>query len=132
MPVTTEPSKAFGVDIWGFPKVVADITHDDTGSVRETTVSIDGDRFVTFEVDRPPGTTIEDDGFSYVLTDDQIVQVPNRIDAEAGLWPFSSNVSVSFGNHPKADPLRSLDLGTRALGRVSVDGDVYFYPGESV
>lgn len=132
MPVTTEPSKAFGVDIWGFPKVVADITHDDTGSVRETTVSIDGDRFGTFEIDRPPGTTMQDDGFSYVLNDDQLLKVPNEIDAEVGLWPFSTNVSVSFGEHPKAEPLRSLDLGSRALGRVSLDGDAYFYAGESV
>ncbi len=132
LPVTTEPAKAFGIDIWGFPKVVADITHDDDGSVRTTTVTVDGDRFITFEIDRPPSMEMEDDGFSYALKDDELLKVPNKIDADAGLWPFSNNVAVSFGDHQKAESLRSLNLRPRALARVSVDGDVYFYPGERV
>ena len=132
MPVTTEPAKALGVDIWGFPKVVADITHDDDGSVRTTTVTVDGDRFVTFEIERPPSMNVENDGFSYTVKDNQLLKVPNKIDADAGIWPFSNNVSVSFGPHSKAGPLQSLDLGTRALARVSVVGDTHFYPGERV
>lgn len=130
MPVTTEPAKAFGVDIWGFPKVVADITHDDNGSVRTTTVTVDGDHFITFEIDRPPSMDMTDGGFSYTNKDGQLLKVPSRIDADVGLWPFSTNVSVSFGDHPKADPLQALNLGARTLARVSVDGDAYFYPGE--
>lgn len=132
MPVTTEPAKAFGIDIWGFPKVVADITHDDDGSVRTTTVTVDGERFITFEIDRPPSIDLDDDGFSYTLKDGRLLKVPNKIDADAGLWPFSNRVSISFGDHPQADPLRSLDLSSRALARVSVVGDAYFHPGERV
>lgn len=132
LPVTTEPSKAFGIDIWGYPKVVADITHDDDGSVRETTVIVDDERFITFEIDRPPSMDTQDVGVSYAVKDDQLLKVPAEIDAEAGVWPLSNKVSVSFGSHPKAEPLRSLDLGPRALGRISLDGDVYFHRGEPV
>jgi len=56
----------------------------------------------------------------------------NKVNGDAGFWPFSNNVSVSFGDHPKAEPLQSLDLDTRALARVSVIGGVDFYPGERV
>jgi hypothetical protein len=132
MPVTTEPAKAFGIDIWGFPKVVADIRHDDDSLVRTTTVTVDGDRFATLEIDRPPSMDMEDEGFSYTVNDDQLLKVPNKIYADVWFWPFSNNVSVSFGDHSKADPLQSLNLGTRALARVSVDGDAYFYPGKRV
>jgi hypothetical protein len=132
LPVTTEPARAFGADIWGFPKMVADITHDDDGSARTTTVTVDGDRFISFEIERPPSIDTTDDGFSYAIKDDQLLRVPSNIDAAAGIWPFSTNVSVSFGDHPKAAPLQSLDLSSRALARVSVDGDVYFHPGERV
>lgn len=132
MPVTTDPARAFGVEVWGFPKVVGDITHDDTGSTRETTVTIDGDRFVTFECARPPSMETQDTGFSYTSTDDELIRVPHRIDADAGLWPFSTDVSVTFGDHPKADDLRNLTLGPRALARVSVDGEAFFYPGQTV
>lgn len=132
LPVTTEAAKAFGVDVWGFPKVVGDITHDDNGGIRETTVTVDGDRFITIEINRPPSINMQDDGFLYSLKDDQVVKVPNEVDADAGLWPFTKDVLVSFGEHPKAEPLRTLDLGPRALGRISVHGDVNFYPAESV
>jgi len=132
MPVTTEPAKAFGVDVWGFPKVVADITHEDHGTTRETTVVVDGERFVTFAVDRPPSVDAGDDGFSYTVKDDRLLEVPNEVDGEVGFWPFSTSVSVSFGDHPDTEPLRSLDFGNRALGRVSLDGDVYFHQGETV
>ncbi len=132
MPVTTEPAKAFGIDIWGFPKVVAEISHNDEGSVRTTTVTVDGDRFLTFEIDRPPSMERSDEGFSYTVKDDRLLKIPNTIDADAGLWPFSTAASVSFGNHPKAQLLQSLDLSSRALARVSLDGDAYFYPGKWV
>jgi len=53
---------------------------------------------------------MEDEGFTYTLKDEQLLRVPNKIDADAGLWPFSNNVSVSFGDHPKADPLNALRI----------------------
>lgn len=132
MPVTTEPATAFGVDVWGFPKVVADITHTDAGSRRETTVTVNGEHFATVEIDRPPAFDTTDTGLSYTVKDGSLLTVPSTIDAELGGWPFSTKVSVSLGDHPKAAPLRSLDLGQRALGRIYLDGDVYFYQGKSV
>jgi len=132
MPVTTEPSRAFGDEIWGFPKVVAEIDHEDRGSVRETTVTVDDERFVSFAVDRPPSVSTEDTGVSYTVQDGRLLEVPSDIDAEIGAWPFSSEVSVSFGDHPRADPLASLDLGPRALGRISLAGTVSFHPGTPV
>lgn len=73
---------------------------------------------------------MNDDGLSYTVMDGQLLKVPTEIDADAGFRPFGRNVSVSFGEHLKADPLRSLDVRTRALARVSVGGDAYFHPGE--
>ena len=132
MPVTTEPARAFGVDIWGFPKVVGDITHRETGTGRETTVSIDGEQFISFEAEYPPTIQRQDDGNSYTVKDDRLLRVPSEVDAAVGLWPMSSSVSVRFGEHPKAEQLRSLDLGSRALARLSLDGTVSFFSGEPV
>ena len=132
MPVTTEPARAFGADVWGFPKVVADIAHRDEGSARETTVSVDGQRFVTLTVERPPAIENEDDGFSYTTHGGRLHRVGSEIEAEAGVWPFSSSVSVTLGDHPKAEPLRGLGLGGRALGRISLNGTVRFSPAEPV
>lgn len=36
LPVTTESARALGVDIWGYPKEVGDITFDDDGTRRKS------------------------------------------------------------------------------------------------
>ncbi|MFB6252474.1 MAG: acetoacetate decarboxylase family protein [Halobellus sp.] len=132
MPVTTAPAKAFGVDVWDYPKEVAAIDHADEGSVRETTVRVDGERFVSLAVDRPPTTAVRRDGRSYTQKDGELLEVPSEIDAEIGGWPFSDRVSVSFGTQHKAEPLESLDLGPRALGRIRLEGDLLFHASERV
>lgn len=132
LPVTTEPAKALGVDIWGFPKTVADIIHEDDGSRRRTTVAIDGERFITFEVARLPSVSARLTSYAYVRKDGEPLCVPSEVDAEMGVWPFSENVSVAFGDHHRAEPLRELDMGGRALARLSVEGEVRFHPGESL
>ena len=132
MPVTTEPAKALGVDVWGFPKIVADVVHEDEGSRRRTTVRVDGERFVALEVERPPAVYTRDDGYAYADGDDTLSRVPTEVNGRIGGWPLSGEVSVSFGPHERAAPLRDLGLGGRALARLSVEGEALFYPGEPV
>jgi hypothetical protein len=130
LPVTTESAKALGVDIWGFPKVIADITHEDDGTRRRTTVTVGGDRFITFETIHPPSMETQDDGYTYTVKDDELLRVPNEINGEIGAWPFTDEVSVAFGEYHRAEPLCELDISDRALARVSVKGEARFYPGE--
>jgi hypothetical protein len=132
MPVTTEPAYALGVDVWGYPKVVADIEHTDRGPRRETRVEVDGDHLLTFELERPPTTGVSDDGFSYAVKEGELLRIPNEVDGDLGFWPLSSEVSVRLGDHPTAEPLRALALGDRALARLSVEGDVVFFDGQPV
>lgn len=130
MPVTTDPARAFGADVWGFPKAVAEVTHDDAESVRRTTVTVDGDRFVTLEVARPPAVRWRGGGYAYAVADGRPVRVPTDVDARVGLWPFTRAASATFGDHERAAPLRSLDFGSRALARLSLDGEVRLHRGE--
>lgn len=132
LPVTTEPAKALGVDVWGFPKTVADVTPEDNGSRRRTTVTVDGERFVTFKVARPPSLSARITSYAYVRKDGELQCVPSEVDAEMGVWPFSEKVSIAFGDHHRAEPLRELDISGRALARLSVEGEVRFHPGKSL
>lgn len=132
MPVTTEPARALGVDGWGFPKVVANITHTDTGSMRHTGVTIDGQRFLDLSVDRPPSVPVEETVYSYAVTDGQLCHIPVQIDASIGAWPLSSAVSLTLGTHERARQLRDLGIGGRALGRVSLEGTVRIGAGEPI
>lgn len=134
LPVTTESSRALGDEIWDYPKVVADIDITETDSHHRTTVTIDGDHFITVEIERPPtvdpGLTIPTE--SYTEQDGTVLREPLTFEGEMGLWPFSSHVSYSLGEHPRAERLRQLDIGNRALARCYGNGEFVIHPGEQI
>jgi hypothetical protein len=132
LPVTTEPSRALGDEVWGYPKVVGDIDITDIGSRRRTTVTIDGDHFITVEIKRPPtvdlGVTVPTE--SYTERNGTVIREPLTFEGEMGLWSFSTRASYSLGEHPRADQLRQLDIGDRVLVRCYGSGTFVIHPGE--
>lgn len=128
LPVTTPAAKALGIEVWGFPKVTADITHHDTDSTRNTVVNIEDERFLTFEAIWPPSIHTTDTGTIYTHRDGDLVAVPTTVDAELGGWPLTTKAALEFGDHPRAAPLRQLDIEGRALARLSVVGTATFHP----
>lgn len=118
LPVTTEASVALGTEVWGYPKELADITIEDRGGVRRTTVSLDGEEVVTLAVRRAAGREREVTTHGYAETDGRPVR--NRADlvGEFALRPLSQRASVSLGDHERADDLRGLELRHRPLGRL--------------
>jgi len=132
LPVTSEPAKALGVDIWGYPKEVADITHDDDGSTRHTSVHIDGEHLIDVTVERPPMFTQSDTSVSYTTKDESVLCENLELNGEIGLWPYSSNISFRLGDHPRAQRLEELDLSNRALMRFAADTEFVIHEGERV
>jgi hypothetical protein len=132
LPVTTEPARALGVDVWGYPKVVADVTHDEWGSTRHTTVTVDGERVVDLSVDRPPTVEARLSSASYTTMDGRLLRERLFVDGRVGAWPASEAFSVSFGDHPRADRLRRLAIGDRALLRVAADVEFTIHAGRRV
>lgn len=130
LPVTSEPARALGVEAWGYPKEVATITHEDEGSVRRTTVSVEGERFVTMSVQKPPSVRVPLNGYSYTLVDGELRFVPVDVDAAVGCWPYSGRVSVNLGSHRRAERLEDFDLGGRAIARIALEGEACFHPAE--
>jgi hypothetical protein len=134
LPVTTESSRALGDEIWGYPKEVADIDITETGSRRRTTVSIDGDHFITVEIERPPtmdpGLTVSTE--SYTEQDGTVRREPLTFEGQMGLWPFSTRASYSLGEHPRAERLHQLDIGDRALVRCYGNGTFVIHPEEPI
>lgn len=132
LPVTTEPARALGVEVWGYPKVVAEVDHRDEGSTRETTVTVDGEHVLSLSVSRPRTLSVEADAASYAVRDDTLLRIPTEIDAEAGGWPLSRGVSLTLGDHERADALRDLGLGGRAIARFGLEGSVRYHAGDPV
>ena len=132
LPVTSEPAKALGVDIWGYPKEVAEITHDDDGSTRHTSVRLDGQHLIDVTVERPPMFSQSDSSVSYTTNDGDVLCEELELNGEIGLWPYSSKVSYTLGDHPRAQRLGELDLSDRALMRFAADTEFVIHEGDSV
>lgn len=134
LPVTTEPARALGVEIWGYPKVCGEIEITDTGSRRNTAVSIDGDHLITVEIERPPTLPVETSvrSESYTSHDGTVLTEPLSFEGKIGAWPLSTRLSYTLGTHPRADVLRELSLGKRALVRWYGKGTFVIHSGTPI
>jgi len=132
LPVTSEPAKALGVDIWGYPKEVANITHDDDGSTRHTSVRLDGQHLIDMTVERPPMFSQSDSSASYTTNDGDILCEELELNGEIGVWPYSSNISYTLGDHPRAQRLKDLGLSERALMRFAADTEFVIHEGKRI
>jgi hypothetical protein len=75
---------------------------------------------------------VRDEGYNYTVRDDELLRIPVDVDAELGGWPLGGGVSLSLGSHPRVELLKNLDINQRALGRLSLDGEVRFHSGERI
>lgn len=134
LPVTTEPARALGVEIWSYPKVQGEIQITDTGSRRHTTVSVEGERLITIEIERPPSLPVESSvrTESYTVQEGTVLTEPLSFEGVGGVWPLSTQLSYTLGTHPRADVLRELSLGNRALVRWDGRGTFSIHPGTPI
>lgn len=132
LPATTEPARALGDEIWGYPKTVADITHRDDATRRETTVVEDGDRVATVSIDWPRIWERRGRTESYAIREGRLERTPIEFQGKLGVAPLSGRVDVDLGDHEQADTLRSLELGTRSVLRFSLEGRITYGAGRPV
>lgn len=120
LPVTTEPARALG-ECWQFPKTVADITVEDEGGRRRTTLTVDGERVFTSEIRRPRTIPVRLSARSYTDADGTVRRVPVGIDGRGGVVPGGSHVDL--GTHTWADQLRVLGVDSGGLCALAFDGE---------
>ena len=132
LPVTTEPARALGDEIWGYPKTVADIAHRDDPTRRETTVVEDGDRVATVGIDWPRTWERRERFGGYAVREGRLERTPVEFQGKLGAVPLSGRVDVDLGDHERADTLRSLDLGSRSILRFSLEGRITYGAGRAV
>jgi len=132
LPVTTEPARALGDEVWGFPKTVARISHHDAAGRRTTSVVEDGDHVLTVDIARPRTWPATRETTSYVVREGRLEGLSVRMDGRFGVRPLSRDFEVLIGYHDRSAALRDLDLGDRALAQFAFEGEVTYSAGEPV
>lgn len=126
LPVTTEPARALGEEVWGYPKTVADVSVAERDGRRRTTVSDSRGRLFTVESPVAPRVPAETRSASF--TDDGgLRRQPLRLDGRFGVRPLAG--ALSLGDHPVGERLAALSIG-RSLLSVSFEGAFTIEPGE--
>lgn len=143
LPVTTEPARALGVEGWGYPKSVADVSVRALDGVRRTTVADDDGNLATVEVRSRPRIPVSVETASFTHPDARsdarssagrsVVETvglrcqPLELSGRAGVRPLAGYLSL--GDHPLARRLQRLAPG-RPLASFSFEGVFTIHPNE--
>jgi hypothetical protein len=129
LPVTTDPGRALGVEVWDYPKEVRAIDVVDGRDRHRVTVRDDGERIAELSVNRTPTVDGRLRATSFAGRG-PVREIPHLLDGRIGGW--LGGATVAFGSHPQADRLREFGLvdGQRALARLRFDGRFVVGRGE--
>lgn len=118
LPVTTEPARALGEEIWGYPKRVAGVGITDRGGRRRTALGDDRGHVLTLDAPFRPRLRWRVETASF--TDGSgLRRQPLALRGAFGVRPLGG--SYSLGHRPLAERLRDLDPG-RPLLALAFDG----------
>ncbi len=115
LPVTTQAAYDFGVEIWGYPKIVAEICFEDAGRMRRCRLRADGKDVVTLEVVKLPTRARSMDFYSYTIKDGRLLRTRIQTQGQFGVARFRGGASYTLGDHPIAEELRALGMGKTAV-----------------
>jgi hypothetical protein len=121
LPVTTAFSCAAGRDVWGFPKIVADITFADAGGWRECHLGADGLHVLTLAVRRGGRRVFPEARLDAWAARDGVLRRTPFVSAGDGLGVRVGGARLVLGPHPMAEELRALGLPRRAFMSTSIE-----------
>ena len=117
LPVTTQDAYDLGVQVWGFPKIVAQITFEETTQMRRCQLRAEGMDVLTLTVEKMPTKPRAINYYSYTVKDGQLLKTLIQTEGQWGIAKFRGGASYALGDHPIAQELRALGMGQTAVER---------------
>lgn len=121
LPVDGELTCEAGRAIWGLPKFVTDIDISSEGDTQTTVLKADGQHVLTQAVRMGGSRTIGDrEQVTYAMRDGTLYRSTSTMRGERVAARFGG-ATLTLGEHPLADELRSLGLPKRPLFSTYMD-----------
>jgi Acetoacetate decarboxylase (ADC) len=117
LPVTSQEALDFGVEIWGYPKIVAEISFEETDTIRRCRLRAGGKDIVTLDVMKMATKAQYIDLYTYTVKDGQLLRTLVQTQGQYGITRLPGGASCTLGDHPIAEELKSLGMGRMAMGR---------------
>ena len=115
LPVNEPFSCAAGNNIWGFPKIVAEIEMSTNDGIQTAVLRADGQHVLSHSI--PVGgarSFHKRTQISYAYRDGILYKTPSAMSGEGVGWR-RGGADLELGTHPIADELRTLGLPKRAI-----------------
>jgi hypothetical protein len=117
LPVTTPAARDFGVEIWGYPKFIAEIGFEETGEVRRCRLRAEGKDVVTLEIRKSAAAARSVSFYSYTIKNGQLLRTLIQTQGQYSIPRLPGGASWTLGDHPIAAGLKALGMGKTAAGR---------------
>jgi len=132
LPVTTEAARVAGIDVWGFPKFVAEIEFEAREAGCRCRVHEGGHEILNLEVGSiPVGDRSERvEAPIFTVQGGELLRSVVVSEGRSGQRADGAGVRLVLGDHPRADALRRLGLGA-ALGQSRTTQAKALLPGAS-
>lgn len=115
LPVTTELARWMGVEIYGFPKFIADISFEDGENSCKSQVSMAGENVLSVEVKTMETTFQSREVFTYTVLNDNIVRSLIQFQGFIGTSNDEDGASIQLGDHPIAMEIEALGFDKKPL-----------------
>jgi len=115
MPVTTEEARLAGVEIYGFPKFIAEISFEDAGKMCRCRVRAEGKDIIILEVDKLVTEPQSEDIYTYTVKHDQLLRTLVQAQGQNSISDVRGGASYTLGDHPIAEELRALEMDKTSL-----------------
>lgn len=131
LPVTTQEACDVGVGVWGLPKVVADITFQDVGWMRECTLREDGQHVLTLSATLGEPRAAARQFYAFSMHNGQLLKSLVDTRAQYYEWKVPGRASFRLGTHDVAQDVRELDVQNFAIaGLTAFSARSRLHPGE--
>ncbi|MCL4476071.1 MAG: acetoacetate decarboxylase family protein [Nitrospirae bacterium] len=117
LPVTTQAALDTGVEIWGYPKFIAEISFEETGDMRRCRLRAEGKEIVVLEVKKSTTKARAISFYTYTVKNGQLLRTLIQTQGQYCITRFPGGASYTLGDHPIAEELKTLGMGRTALGR---------------
>lgn len=116
LPVSTVESCRVGNEVWGFPKVLADVSFDNTDGMCYCRVSSEGKEVISLQVKTLVTAPKAWESYYYTVKDGSLLRTRIQIEGKNGEAVTDGGASFTLGPHSFADKLSVLGMQTTSIG----------------
>jgi acetoacetate decarboxylase len=115
LPVTTKEALVGGVEIYGYPKFLANISFKHVGEIRLCRVCAAGKEIITLEVGKSATKLESYDIYTYTVKDGQLLRTLLQVQGQNSTHHVRGGASFTLGDHPVAEEIKALGIESTSV-----------------